>query len=1076
MKKLFSAFAITSLLAYSIPVSADQPQASHRPVSYNTEKVGKYTSRKESVRFVKNQVLVKFKVSKISLTTSRGASALRSLAVQKNVEILQTLRTINVALLASKTRSTEILIKEFNLDPSIESVQPNYQYYPRSSDPDFNKLWGLNNTGQTVNGISGTSDADIDAPEAWGISRGNDSVVAVIDSGVAYNHPDLVNNLWDGSSCLDSNGNPLGGCNYGYDFEDNDKTPLPTNSSHGTHVAGIIAAQLDNSIGVAGVAPHAKIMALKTSLTTDEIIQAIQFAHANGARIINASWGGVVDYDPALKSAIDSFEGLFITAAGNSSENHDVVKSNYPCDYDSQNIICVAATDQNDNLTIFSDYGSQSVDVGAPGVNILSAVPSISDTNQIDETFEGVAQWAIPASWTQTGFWGVFDMSPWWGSVWGKVLYGDLHYPYLNNADTTITTPAINLGGATASLLDFWTACDTEYTTVDWRDYMSLEISNGGPYTELLRWDEAYIDSNLDPSGSAVNHFSDISIPSEFLTSAFKLRYRWVTNSYDNNYDGCALDDIHLTKRIVSDGSDEQYEFNDGTSMATPFVAGETAYIWSLQSSLTSEQVKEIVLTSGDSLSSLSGKTLSGTRINLLGALKELSRAKVSGAPANPTKLTIVDVTVGGYDVISYKASADGGVYSPETLISNHFILSGFSEGVHNIKVIGKDSLDNWQSESEATEYFWRIDTTAPTASITYSIAELTNQDVIATLNPSEPVTVTNNNGLTTRTFTDNGNFSFEFIDAAGNSGAIAATVNNIDKTKPIISLVGTTPVNITQGDTYTDAGAAASDDHDGDITSRIVVVSPVNTSIVGAYTITYNVTDFAGNFAEQIARIVNVNTPPPPPPTPEVLIPALAPIPQVLGAEIFRPIVNTIKNTKGAYSFKVGTKKITLKPFGTAYRGSIWAKKVDFGSDVGVVYLFANTGGYRKGAVKAYDNNGKLLGVYKPFGGFATNGFVLSIAVDINDNVFLVVATPKAGTTARIYKVTKGGLTIVNSVKAVKVGGQMVVRFSKIYKNDYALLTYLKGKKSTLKIWKYNSATKKFIEDKSYNKKSIKI
>ena len=257
----------------------------------------------------------------------------------------------------------------------------------------------MENTGQSVSSTSGTSDADIDGKEAWGLSEGDGVIVAVIDSGVAYNHPDLSANMWDGTDCTDENGDFLGSCNHGFDFEDNDKTPLPTSSSHGTHIAGTIAAAMDNGKGVIGVAPQAEIMALKTELTTGEIVSAIAFAEQNGAKVINASWtcyvlpdqGGIhadcsgsSDYgDQALSDAIGGFPGLFVTAAGNGDgdnddegDNHDSGQTihSYPCDLALANIICVAATDQDDVLASFSDFGATSVDVGAPGVNILSTI------------------------------------------------------------------------------------------------------------------------------------------------------------------------------------------------------------------------------------------------------------------------------------------------------------------------------------------------------------------------------------------------------------------------------------------------------------------------------------------------------------------------------------------------------------------------------------------------------------------------------------------------------------------------------------------------------------------------------
>jgi subtilisin family serine protease len=144
----------------------------------------------------------------------------------------------------------------------------------------------------------------------------------VIDAGVAHNHPDLIANMWNGSSCKDYNGNALGGCLYGYDFANNDKDPFPVRSDHGTHVAGTIAAAINNNEGIIGVHPRAKIMAIRVGddvLYTDAIIKGIDFARHNGAKIINASFGGGGN-DQATYDAINRFRsagGLFIAAAGN---------------------------------------------------------------------------------------------------------------------------------------------------------------------------------------------------------------------------------------------------------------------------------------------------------------------------------------------------------------------------------------------------------------------------------------------------------------------------------------------------------------------------------------------------------------------------------------------------------------------------------------------------------------------------------------------------------------------------------------------------------------------------------------
>ena len=203
-------------------------------------------------------------------------------------------------------------------------------------------------------------------------------------------------------------------------------------------------------------------------------------------------------------------------------------------------------------------------------------------------------------------------------------MYADTAIPYANSANTSITSPTYDVSGADASM-DFWTQCDTEYSINEWRDYMVLEMSgDGSNFTQIERWDEASLDalngeSPVSGTGYTSYHFSNISIPLQYRTANFKFRLQWVTNASDNNYDGCFIDDVKIL--TFSDGSDEKYGFMQGTSMAAPHVAGLAALLMGYNPALTTTQVKDTILSSGDSLGSLSGKTVSGKRINAERAL-----------------------------------------------------------------------------------------------------------------------------------------------------------------------------------------------------------------------------------------------------------------------------------------------------------------------------------------------------------------------------------------------------------------------------------------------------------------------
>jgi len=282
------------------------------------------------------------------------------------------------------------------------------------NDPSYPQLWGLNNTGQT----GGTPDADIDAPEAWDIQTGDPNrVIGVIDTGVDYNHPDLVGNIWTNPGETAGNGIDDDGNGYiddvrGWDFAYGDNDPMDVHS-HGTHVAGTIAAKGNNGVGVVGVNWNAKILPIKflndggSGFTSDAIL-SLNYATANGVKITNNSWGGG-GYDQGLYDAINTAGqqgALFIAAAGNFSQNNDI-NPFYPASYNLPNIISVAATDHNDALANFSHYGPTSVDLGAPGVNILSTTPggnyaSYSGTSMASPHVAGGAAlvWSQNPNWS----------------------------------------------------------------------------------------------------------------------------------------------------------------------------------------------------------------------------------------------------------------------------------------------------------------------------------------------------------------------------------------------------------------------------------------------------------------------------------------------------------------------------------------------------------------------------------------------------------------------------------------------------------------------------------------------------
>lgn len=271
---------------------------------------------------------------------------------------------------------------------------PNAPTQGQGADPDYAKQWGMKDIGADKGWLQGKDDEDM--------------IVAVIDTGVDYTHEDLVANIWNNpgeipNNNIDDDGNGFVDDIIGWDFVSNDNKPFDLAGSpldvlagrmqpgHGTHCAGNVAARGDNSIGIAGVAPHVKIMVLrflseKGEGTTADAIKSIKYAVDNGAKVLSNSWGSEGE-DPAegaenkaLREMVQYSQDqgtLFVAAAGNGHQgegyDNDTDKEpGYPASYDHDNIISVAALDENNELGSFSNWGAKTVDIGAPGVVVYS--------------------------------------------------------------------------------------------------------------------------------------------------------------------------------------------------------------------------------------------------------------------------------------------------------------------------------------------------------------------------------------------------------------------------------------------------------------------------------------------------------------------------------------------------------------------------------------------------------------------------------------------------------------------------------------------------------------------------------
>jgi subtilisin family serine protease len=340
---------------------------------------------------VPGRIIVKFEAD---ATRAEEADARRDVGL-RNVEELP---LIDAEVARVEGQSVEQAVQDLERRPDVDYAEPDCLSYPAgyADEPHFGELWGLNNTGQTIGGSAGVSDVDINALEASAVTQGDPNlVVAVIDSGVDFTHPDLAGRQWvnPGESVggketngVDDDQNGFVDDLNGWNFCNDTPTPFTVGDHpHGTHVAGTVAASA-NGAGVVGVAPNVKVMALKFgcgasgNASSENVIRALAYARMMGVRIANYSYGYLGGPSQAQKDAIENYGGLFVASAGNDSHNNDgnANFTAYPSSYDLPNILAVAAVDNRGSLGDFSNYGATTVDISAPGVDILSTLPGSS--------------------------------------------------------------------------------------------------------------------------------------------------------------------------------------------------------------------------------------------------------------------------------------------------------------------------------------------------------------------------------------------------------------------------------------------------------------------------------------------------------------------------------------------------------------------------------------------------------------------------------------------------------------------------------------------------------------------------
>jgi subtilisin family serine protease len=532
-------------------------------------------------------------------------------------------------------------VTELEADPAVAVAERDGYSVPAAlpNDPLLDQLWGLRNTGVGIEGFSGAvAGDDVDAEGAWARSIGDPAtVIADIDSGYRFEHPDLANVAWDNpgetSDGIDDDGDGVVDDLHGADFVgsdgehpaiDGDPTDDDLRSGgHGVHTAGTIGAEGDNGVGITGVAQDVRIMPLRvcahfavsedSRCPSSSIVAAINYAGAKGARVANISLVSTAFSQAEVNALAANPNVLFVISAGNDGVDNDSTP-HYPCDFEPQtealppapkaidNVVCVAATDQADELAGFSDWGAGSVDLGAPGTEILSTYPFVEPFAEDFEVDD------FSSRWSATGADGGFERTE-EAPLTSFGMTDEAGAPLADTERETTSEPIVLPANG---------GCKLNQTR-----RVVLDGSERFRYSVLLDGTEEIAAEPASSPGPGLER-RFLELPSAFEAGgSVQLRFRFTTGAAPASESGVWLDDLSIyCAQAVGQASG--YGFLEGTSMAAPHVTGAAALLFSVKPTASVTEVRTALLASVDANPSLEGQTASGGRLDAGAAIAYL--------------------------------------------------------------------------------------------------------------------------------------------------------------------------------------------------------------------------------------------------------------------------------------------------------------------------------------------------------------------------------------------------------------------------------------------------------------------